>query len=153
MADEEIGSMLNRVRLSEDENGHLDNSCEIANDDLDLLDETFIATTQSLAGDMIAGNQEHYETIANVASQVEGHNDHAAGDLEANNNVTNNASQMEGHNAIGVGEIAYETVQPLPTTVREMASAGNMEHVDGLPGLMSDRLVEIPLALGLDAIE
>ncbi|GKV46130.1 hypothetical protein SLEP1_g53137 [Rubroshorea leprosula] len=114
--------------------GHLDNSCEIANsikdgevklfswlkaelehswcpDDLDLLDETFIATTESLAGDKIAGNQEHYETIANVASQ------------------------------------------PLPTTVREMASAGNMEHVDGLPGLMSDRLVEIPLALGFDGIE
>ncbi|GKU88599.1 hypothetical protein SLEP1_g2844 [Rubroshorea leprosula] len=170
MADEEIGSMLNRVRLSEDENGILPLHSiwkldEPKVEKLRLMGKILSRKKINMNGlhdalmvsfssrHKIAGNQEHYETIANVASQVEGHNDHAAGDLEANNNVTSNASQMEGHNAIGVGEIADETVQPLPTTVRELASAGNMEHVDGLPGLMSDQLVEIPLALGFDGIE
>ncbi|GKV45680.1 hypothetical protein SLEP1_g52738 [Rubroshorea leprosula] len=99
--------------------GHLENSCEVANhikdggDDLDLLDETFIANTHSLVGDKIEGNKEHYETIANRASQGEGHNDTVARDLEANDNVTSNASQMQGNNALGVGEIAVEIAQPL----------------------------------------
>ncbi|GKV03031.1 hypothetical protein SLEP1_g15397 [Rubroshorea leprosula] len=153
---------------------HLDHNCEIANnikdgggklvhlygswlkaklehswcpDDLDILDGTFIINAQYIAGDMMVGNQERYETIANGASQVEGHNDNVVGDLEAN------ANQMAWHNVNGVGEIADEIAQPLTSTVREMALTGNMEHTDGLPGLMQDQLVEIPLALGLDGIE
>ncbi|GKU99336.1 hypothetical protein SLEP1_g12202 [Rubroshorea leprosula] len=95
----------------------------------------------------MVGNQERYETIVNGASQAEGHNDNVTRDLEAN------ASQMVGHHANGVGEIANKIAQPLTSIVREMALTGNMEHTDGLPGLMQDQLVEIPLTLGFDGIE
>ncbi|GKV01179.1 hypothetical protein SLEP1_g13756 [Rubroshorea leprosula] len=127
--------------------GHLDHSCEITNSMKDGGGKIVCRYGSWLKVELEHSRCPDDLDLLDETFIVEGHNDNVAGDLEAN------ASQMAGHHANGVGEIADETAQPLTSIIREMALTGNMEHTDGLPGLMQDQLVEIPLALGFDGIE
>ncbi|GLU18336.1 hypothetical protein SLE2022_346420 [Rubroshorea leprosula] len=60
---------------------------------------------------------------------------------------------MGRNNATDMGEIIVEMAQPPNTAIRQMTSARNVENIDVMSALMSDQLVEIPLALGFGGVK